>query len=169
MAAKGLWTMLNVDDVARSVAWYKGLGFPARSDPMEIPGLPPAQMGVVDLGESGLLFWNKNIVPEGQAPDTKAWVSGELGKGVLLGLGVPNAAKYWANAQKMGAQIDQPLEAQPFGGQQFTIVDLDGYVVNISDKFPGTSPPKKAKKAAKKVATKVKRTARKVAGKGKRK
>lgn len=167
--AKGLWTVLNVDNVEKSVEFYKALGFKPAIEKMEMPGMPVASMGTIDFGGCGFVLWNKNIVPPDQPADTRAWVSGDLGKGVMFGIGVPNAEKYWANAQKMRAQVDQPLEAQPFGGKQFTVVDLDGYVINISDKFPGASPPKKAKKAVKKVAAKAKSTARKVVGKGKRK
>lgn len=171
--AKGLWIVLNVDNVDKSAEFYKALGLKARVDSMEMPGVGMASMGTIETGEdSGLVLWNKNVVPPDQPADTRAWVSGELGKGVLVGIGVPNAQKVWANAQKLRAQVEQPLEAQPQGGHAFTIVDLDGYVLNIMDKWPGEPEPKKAKKTvkrvAKKVATKAKTTARKVAGKGKR-
>ena len=167
--AKGLWVVLNVDNVDKSLEFYKGLGLKTSVDSIDLPGLPSAPMGSVETGGSGLVLWNKNIVPPDQPADTKAWVSGELGKGVLFTIGVPNAQKTWANAQKLRAEVEQPIRDQPWGGREFTIVDLDGYVINVSDKFPGPSPPKKAKKAVKKVATKAKTTARKVVGKAKRK
>lgn len=166
--AKGLWPVLNVDNVEKSVEFYKALGLKARSEKMDMPGVGSATMGTIEIGDSGLIFWNKNLVPADQPADTKAWVSGELGKGVLLTIGVPNAQKVWANAQKLRAEVDQPLEAQPWGGHGFTLVDNDGYVVNITDKFPG-GPAPKAKKTVKRVAAKAKSTARKVVGKGKRK
>lgn len=167
--AKGLWVVLNVDNVEKSAEFYKSLGFKARIETIDMPGMPAASMGSIDCGGSGLVLWNKNVVPENQPADTKAWVSGELGKGVLFSVGVPNAEKVWAKAQNVRAEVEQPLAKQPWGGQEFTIIDLDGYVINVTDKFPGASPPKKAKKTVKKVATKAKSTARKVVGKAKRK
>lgn len=167
MAAKGLWTVLNVDNVEKSVEFYKTLGLKVKVEKMDMPGMPPATMGSLDLGNSGLIFWNKHNVPADQPADTKAWVSGELGKGVLFTVGVSDAKKIWANAQKLRAQIDQPLEAQPWGGHGFNFVDNDGYVINVTDKFPGPAPAKKAKKAVKRVATKAKKAVKK-ATKGKR-
>ena len=156
--AKGLWPVLNVDNVEKSVEYYKALGLKARVDPMEMPGMPTAQVGTIQVGDSGLIIWNKHLVPADQPADTKAWVSGDLGKGVLFTVGVPNAQKVWANAQKLRAEVDQPLETQPWGGHGFTIVDNDGYVINITDKFPDMSPPKKAVKKAKASTKKVTKT-----------
>lgn len=163
--AKGVWTILNVDNVDKSVEFYKALGLRTKVEPMELPGLPPASMGSIDLGGSGVLFWNKNIVPPDQPANTRAWVSGELGKGVMVVLGVPNAQKLWTNVQRLGVTIELPLREQPWGGREFTFVDNDGYVVNVTDKFPDAPKPKKA---VKKVTAKAKSTARKVVGKGKR-
>lgn len=153
--AKGLWTVLNVDNVEKSLEFYKALGLKTAVETLDMPGMPAAPMGSIDFGESGLVLWNKNIVPPDQPADTKAWVSGDLGKGVLFTIGVANAQKIWANAQKIRAEIDQPLEAQPWGGHEFTIVDLDGYVLNFSDKFPGPSKVTKAKSKAKRAVKKV--------------
>ena len=167
--AKGLWTVLNVDNVEKSVEFYKGLGLKTSLEWMDIPGMPRAPMGSVEAGgESGLVLWNKNIVPPDQPADTKAWVSGELGKGVLFTIGVANAQKLWTNAQKVRAEVEQPLREQPWGGREFTVVDLDGYVINVSDKFPGP-PPKTAKRAKKaKVAKAGARGAKKGATKKRR-
>lgn len=162
MAAKGLWVVLNVDNVEKSVEFYKGLGLKVKAETMEMPGVGVATMGTLEMGDSGLIFWGKHNVPADQPADTKAWVSGELGKGVLVTLGVRDATKLWPNAQKIGAQIESPLEAQPWGGHGFNLVDLDGYVVNVTDKFPGEPPKRKAAKKA------VKRAVKKVAGKAKR-
>lgn len=138
--AKGLWPVINVSSVEKSTEFYKGLGLRARIDDMD--GLP---VGTVDLGESGLIIWGKDNVAPDQAADTRAWLSGELGKGVLFTVGVPNARKTWEKAQAMRVRVDTPLEAQPWGGFGFNIVDLDGYVLNFSDKFPGMSLKPKAK------------------------
>lgn len=166
--AKGLWPVINVDNVQKSVEFYKGLGLDAEIERMDMPGMPPADMGSVATGDSGLVIWSKHAVPPGQAEDTRAWVSGELGKGVLFTVGVPNAKKLWDNAQAMRAEVDQPLEAQPWGGHAFTVVDPDGYVVSFTDKFPG--PPPKPRKRAKAKATgkSAKKGAKKAASKAKR-
>lgn len=160
--AKGLWTVINVDNVEKSVEFYRALGLKARVDDAGIPGMDGVKIGTLDLGGSGLVIWNKHVVPEDQPEDTQAWVSGDLGKGVLFTLGVPNAQKLWPNVQKIRAEVDQPLEEQPWGGHGFTVVDPDGYVINISDRSPDMTP----KKATKKVAKKTKTAAKK--GKGKR-
>lgn len=159
--------MLNVDNVEKSTEYYKALGLKTRLDHMDdMPGMPSAPMGSVETSDSGLILWSKHLIPDDQPADTKAWVTGELGKGVLLTIGVPNAQKVWANAQKLRATIESPLEAQPWGGHGFNIVDLDGYVLNITDKFPGGPTPKKAKKAVKRVVAKARRA---VKGKAKAK
>lgn len=158
--AKGLWPVINVDNVEKSVEFYKALGLKASAETMEMPGVGKATMGTIEVGDSGIVVWNKNIVPPDQPADTRAWVSGDLGKGVMFSIGVPNAQKLWANAQKIRAEVDQPLEAQPFGGHSFSVIDLDGYVFNVTDKFPGP-PPKKATKKVKAVARKVKKVATK--------
>jgi len=163
--AKCLWPVINVDNVEKSVEFYKAIGLKTRVEKMDIPGMPPAMMGSIASGDSGIVIWNKHIVPPDQPADTRAWVAGDLGKGVLFTIGVPNAQKLWTNAQKIRAEIDQPFEAQPWGGNGFTFVDPDGYVVNVSDKLPGPAPKKGAAKrsskpkakATKKVATKKRR------------
>ncbi|GEM_PF-5654390 len=166
--AKGLWPVINVSDVAKSVEFYKGLGLKARLDKTSMG--PEMAFGTLDLGDAGIIIWDKHAVPPDQAEDTKAWVTGELGKGVLFTIGVPNAQKAWANAQKIRAEVDVPLEAQPWGGHAFNVVDPDGYVLSITDKFPDMEPPKKRsakKRAAKKGAAKkgAKTSAKKAKGK----
>jgi uncharacterized glyoxalase superfamily protein PhnB len=157
--AKGLWPVINVSNVEKSVEFYKTLGIKARVDQMAMAeGMPKLPVGTIDLGESGIIIWGKHNLGPDQPEDTKAWVSGDLGKGVLFTVGVPNAQKIWANAQKIRAEIDTPLEAQPWGGHGFNLVDPDGYVLNITDKFPGMpAPKKKAAKKAKAVVRKVKK------------
>lgn len=166
--AKGLWVVLNVENVEKATEFYKALGLNARLEKMDVPGMPSAPVGTVEFADSGFTLWNKHLVPSDQPADTRAWVTGELGKGVLFTVGVPNVQKVWTNAQKLRAQIDQPLDEQPWGGHGFTFVDLDGYVISVSDKFPGASPARKAKKAVKRVAAKAKKTVRKVATKAKK-
>lgn len=154
--AKGLWVVLNVDNVDKSLEFYRSLGLKTASESQG-----PMSWGTVTATpDCGLVLWNKNTLGPDQPADTRAWLTGELGKGVLLTLGVPNAEKLWAKAQAVRATVDQPLREQEWGGREFTVVDPDGYVVNISDRFPGPPPKKaarKAKTAAKRPAAKAKR------------
>ncbi|HET6404731.1 MAG TPA: VOC family protein [Candidatus Thermoplasmatota archaeon] len=163
--AKGLWVVLNVDNVDKSVEFYKGLGLKAGTESQE--GL---SWGTVFTSspDAGLILWNKNVVAPAQPEDTRAWLSGELGKGVVVALGVPNAVKLWEKAEAARITIDQPLRAQEWGGHEFTFVDPDGYLVNVTDKFPGAPPKRSAKKATKRLAKKAKAATRKVARKAKR-
>jgi catechol 2,3-dioxygenase-like lactoylglutathione lyase family enzyme len=163
--AKGFWVILNVGNVDKSVEFYKGLGLKAARESGD--GM---EWGTVttSLSDAGIVLWPKSALGPGQAPDTMAWLSGELGKGVLIGLGVPNARKTWERAQASHATIDTPLREQEWGGHEFNVVDPDGYVLNVTDKFPGMTKParkkvtattKKAKAKAKTVVRKAKKAA----------
>jgi uncharacterized glyoxalase superfamily protein PhnB len=154
--AKGLWVLLNVDNVDKSLEFYKGIGFRTRRESHE-----EWSWGTVHTSseDTGIVLMSKHTIAPGQAADTAAWLSGELGKGVLVSLGVSNVDKVWAKAQAFGATVEQPLREQEWGGKEFTLLDPDGYVVNVTDRWPGAEP-KRAKKAAKKVAKVVKRAAK---------
>jgi len=147
--------VINVDNVSKSVEFYNNIGVKATEDDAQMPGMPSATVGTINVGDSGIIIWNKHNIPPDQPEDTRAWTSGELGKGVLFTIGVPNAKKVWEKVQKARVEVDTPIEAQPWGGHGFNIVDPDGYVINITDKFPGMTPPKKVARAAKKVVRKV--------------
>lgn len=166
--AKGLWVILNVDNVDKSLEFYKAVGLKAAREEAG----PLAYGAVYATPDSGLVLWNKNAVAPDQPADTRAWLSGELGKGVLVAVGVPNAERLWQKVQAARLTVETPLRAQDWGGKEFTVVDPDGYVVNVTDKFPGgPAPAKKAKRAVKKAKAAVKRVAAKGRAKagGKRK
>lgn len=162
--AKGLWPVINVGSVEKSVEFYKGLGLKTRIEDAGMPDLPGVKYGTVDFGESGIIIWDKTAMPSDQPQDTRAWVSGELGKGVVFTIGVANAKRAWEKAQAMRANVDVPFETQSWGGSGFTVVDPDGFVVSITDRFPEMTPTRKPVRRAAKA---VKRTARKVAKKAK--
>lgn len=154
--AKGMWVILNVASVQKSVEFYKGLGLKAKTTTQG-----PMTWGEVATSspDAGLVLVAKDQIAPGQAPDTKEWLSGELGKGVLVAIGVPKAARVHEKAVAMRARLDQPLRDQEWGGQEFTLVDPDGYVVNVTDRFPGPRPARKTKpkpKARRAVAKKAK-------------
>lgn len=150
--AKGQWVILNVDNVDKSLEFYKSLGLRAKRESMD--GMTFGSLTTTT--DSGILLWNKHTIAPGQAEDTRAWVSGDLGKGVMVSIGVPDARKAWDKAQAARVTVDQPLRDQEWGGREFTVVDPDGYVVNVTDRFPGapttTKRPAKARKAAKRAA-----------------
>lgn len=166
--AKGLWTILNVDNLDKSVEFYKALGLKAGKESQG-----PMTWGYVNGGstDTGLVLWNKHEIGPGQADDTRAWLSGELGKGVMISLGVANARRLYEKAQSARVTVEQPLREQEWGGFEFTVNDPDGYVVNLTDRFPGMSPTKPKKKTAArraKPATKAKGKAKKPAAKRRR-
>lgn len=149
--AKGLWVVLNVENVDKSLEFYKLLGFKTKTETME-----RMTWGTVTLsGDSGLTIWNRRATgPNQEQPDLQAWLSGELGKGVLVTIGVPNAQRVWDKVSNL-VPIDQPIREEPWGGKAFNVVDPDGYVVGIMDVFAKASPTRRAAKRAKRA---VKRT-----------
>lgn len=153
--AKGLWIVLNVASVEKSVEFYKGLGLKTTKEKMGPMDLASVSAGTPD---AGVVLWPKDLIAPGQAADTKAWLSGELGKGVVLSFGVPNAQRSWEKATAMRASVESPLSEQEWGGREFTLVDPDGFVVSFTDRFPGPPPAKKRAKpkARKAVAKKAK-------------
>jgi catechol 2,3-dioxygenase-like lactoylglutathione lyase family enzyme len=153
--AKGLWVVLNVASVDKSLEFYEGLGLKATREQMG--GIEFASVGLGPI-EAGIVLWPKDAIAPDQPADTKAWLSGELGKGVLFSFGVPNARKAWEKAGAMRANVETPLREQEWGGWEFTLIDPDGFVVNVTDKFPGPPPAKKRAKpkARKAVAKKAK-------------
>ena len=162
--AKGLWVVLNVDNVEKSLEFYKALGLKAGQE-----SHGPMTWGYVNASQDGgLVLWNKNTLGPDQPADTRAWLTGELGKGVLLTLGVPNAERTWEKARAARLTVDQPLRDQEWGGKEFTLVDPDGYVVNLTDRFPGAPPKTKAKAKARKAVGKARGAVKNAAAKAKR-
>lgn len=148
--ANGISPLLNVSSLDKSIEWYKGLGL--KTTRGSESGM---EWGTVVSGPGVLMLFPKDKIVDGQPADTSAWLQGELGKGVLLTIGVPNARKTWEKAQAMRASVDVPLQEEPWGGWSFHLVDPDGYVIGFADKFPSATPKKaRAKKAAKKPAKK---------------
>lgn len=151
---KGLWIVLNVDDVDRSLAFYKLLGLKARRS--EMGGMAWGEVPVVEDG--GFILWNKNAVGSGQdEAAVRAWVTGELGKGVMLNVGVASAARVWPKVEGKVAVEQALTDDEMSGGKTFTVLDPDGYVVCVMDKWPGEPAKKKASaKRAKGAAKKAK-------------
>lgn len=173
--AHGVYVVLNVSDLDRSHAFYKGLGLPVRVESMPMGPDFTMRWVVVEAGRDHAFRLFLRDFP-GADPEDVAWASGEVGKGVLLNVGVPDARKTFAAANASGAPIEYPLEENPWGGHAFMVRDPDGYVVMLTDSFPPEKGAKAAKRAATKKATKsarakrpgaAKKGAKKAAGKAK--
>lgn len=131
--ASGITPLINVSNLDKSTEFYKGLGFKVRKDTQDT-----MTWSVVTSGEDELILYPKTQRPDMEQPeDTDNWLKGELGKGLVLMLGVGDAKKRFEKAKEIRASIEMPLDENPWGGHSFRVVDPDGYVLSISDKFPG--------------------------------
>lgn len=155
LLAKGIHPLINVSNLDKSLEFYKGIGLKTSK---ETAG--DMTWGSVSSGDASLMLYPKAVLAPHQPADTHAWLSGDLGKGVVISVGVPNATKLFEKAKSFGATIDQPLNDAPWGGKEFMVNDPDGYVIAFQDKFPAgarktktpaRSPTKKATKGAKSV------------------
>jgi catechol 2,3-dioxygenase-like lactoylglutathione lyase family enzyme len=140
----GVFPLINVSNLDKSMEFYKGIGLRTR---MQSAG--PMRWGEVVSGTGSIVVVPKDMagIPQ-QPPDTAEWLSGELGKGVMINVGVTNTLKHWKMAQDIRATIDQEYQPEPWGGHSFCVVDPDGYVIGISDQFPGDTKTRTAKRRA---------------------
>lgn len=152
---------LNVNDLSRSLAFYRSLGFRVdRTYDDEETGAPY----YADLSYDGAEFGLGHI----PANDDKAfrdWVGTPLGAGVVVYFTVPNADRAYAAAQKAGATIEMPLTDRPYG-RMFTVNDPDGYTLSF---ITEPKPRKAARKAKRAAPKKAKRPAKKATRKGAKK
>jgi catechol 2,3-dioxygenase-like lactoylglutathione lyase family enzyme len=157
--AKGLWPVLNVENVDKSIEFYKLLGLRAKKE----TAMDMTWGSVTVSDDAGLTLWNRRQTgPNQDQPDLQSWLSGDLGKGVLVTIGIPNAKKVWDKVSNM-VPVDQALREEPWGGRSFSVVDPDGYVVSLMDKFPG--PPTTG--IRRRAPARASRTNRRTAAKGK--
>lgn len=151
--ASGIFVILNVDNIDKSLEFYRGLGLKAKIESQEMGAMGTMRWVTVASGaEHTMMLFNRNF--EGADPEDVAWASGNVGKGVLINVGVANAAKAHEAAKKLGAEVED-LTPNPWGGQSFNVADPDGYYLNLSDRFPpAPRSARKGAKAAKKGAAK---------------
>lgn len=161
--ARGTFPTLNVTDLDRSLAFYKSLGLRARAETMRMPDFSMRYVSIPTGPESGIMLFARDF--EGADPEDVAWASGDVGKGILLSVGVPNARKVYDNAKAAGARLESDLEPNPWGGHGFMLADPDGYYLMITDRFPPSGSTKKAarKAPARKAAAPCKKTSKKAA------
>ena len=68
--ANGLWVVLNVASIEKSVEFYKGLGLRASTQKQG-----PMRWGIVDAKDSGIILWDKNeLGPDQPAQETAVTV-----------------------------------------------------------------------------------------------
>lgn len=162
--ASGIFTILNVANLDRSIAFYKGLGLKTRIDSAPMGELTMRWLTVTSGPEHALMLFEREF--PGADPEDVAWASGDVGKGVLVNIGVPNAQKTHAAAKAAGGKPED-LMPNPWGGHSFNVADPDGYYLNLSDRFPPADRPSKksARKAGRKSAKKGARKSAKKASK----
>ena len=158
--ASGITPLINVANLEKSIEFYKGLGLAAR-----VRREGEMTWGEVRSGDHVLMIADKNQGPAAGDP----WLAGELGKGVMLNLGVPSAPKTWAKAQALGAAVEMELGDQPWGGKGFMINDPDGYVLMFGDADWDTDDEAQVKKGAAKKRAAARKAPKKAAKKAARK
>lgn len=144
--------ILNVNDIQKSIKFYKALGFKM--------GKPWKSKGVLvytDATFRGAEIGLANIHSNPDA-DFQKWVATPLGAGVMLNFSTTGINAIHAAAVKAGATIESPPMDVDYG-RMFTLNDPDGYTLTFGQ------PP--TKKAAKKAAKKPKKAAKKTAKKAK--
>jgi catechol 2,3-dioxygenase-like lactoylglutathione lyase family enzyme len=120
--------MLNVENVDRSLRFYKSLGFEVRWKwKGEDKALDYAGVGIGDAVIAlGRIPKNRREMEK----DYAEWVSTPLGAGVIVTVELKPVEKVYRRAQKAKAPVDSPLSKRPYG-TAFMITDPDGYVIRF--------------------------------------
>ncbi|MFO7276860.1 MAG: VOC family protein [Pseudomonadota bacterium] len=122
---KRLWTIIGVNDVARSFAWYQSL-----------LGLPPTQpahdcFGVLEADGAVLLClhrWGDHEHPPLASPARAA-----PGNGLLLFFRVDDFDDALARARTLVDALEEEPHVNPgTGTREFALRDPDGYYVMVS-------------------------------------
>ena len=162
--AASLSVFLNVQDIERSIAFYRGLGFKVDALHRGREGTGPVRYA--DLSYQGAELGLGHIAVNDD-PEYRSWVGTPLGAGVMLYFSVPDVDRLHEKAKDLGAVIEYAPEDRSYG-RVFGLNDPDGYVVAfIKEKKARPAPAKKAAAQATKRATKAVRTVAKKVAKGK--
>lgn len=123
---KRLWTIIGVDDVARSCAWYQSLlGLPDTAPQHDFFGQLCDTDGTVLLC---LHAWGPHEHPSLTSPSL-----GAPGNGLLLFFRVDNFDEALANARRLVSTLDEePHLNANTGTMEFALRDPDGYHVHVS-------------------------------------
>jgi catechol 2,3-dioxygenase-like lactoylglutathione lyase family enzyme len=120
--------MLNVKDVARSVHFYKSLGFDTRWETLgDDSHLDHAGVGI---GDAVIALGRIPKDLRRMAKDYSDWVSSPLGAGVMVTVELDGVEEIYELAKKAQAPIDSPISERPYG-TAFIVNDPDGYVVRF--------------------------------------
>lgn len=118
---------LNVQDIDKSLAFYKALGFEVVHEVRDDEDKDTIWYADLELdgAELGL-----GAIPASDDPEFREWVSTPLGAGVIIYFTVDDVDSVHAKAQEIGAVIEYPPQDRPYG-RVFGLNDPDGYVVTF--------------------------------------
>ena len=116
-----LTPLLNVSDVAKSVAFYRELGFEVTARSEDAGGLVWVSLAA---GEARLMLNRQNRISSEQRSARPHY--GDL----VLYLDVPSAHQMHAELSAKGVTVG-PVERQPYGVDEFGLRDPDGYELAI--------------------------------------
>lgn len=135
---------LNVNDITKSLEFYRALGFRALAVHQNRAGADAWADLDLDGAELGL-----GHIPSNDDPAFRAWCSTPLGAGVVVYMTVADVDAVYARATKIRATIEVPLEDRSYG-RVFTLNDPDGYTLTFLEEprpAPKRAKPKKTAKA----------------------
>ena len=124
-----LSAMFNVEDVDRSVAFYRKLGFEVRWEWKGDDG----KLNVAGVGIGDAVIALGRIPKDrmrGMDDDYAKWVSTPLGAGVIITVELRGVEKIYEKAKKEKLPIESRLSKRPYG-TAFMTTDPDGYVVRF--------------------------------------
>lgn len=114
---------INVEDAARSISFYEGLGFKVQERSENDEGIPQYVRLTLEGADLALGEIGANDDPEFQS-----WVDGTLGRGVMVTFVVDDIEPVHEAVQATDAEVDIPYTEDEMG-KMFSIVDPDGYSV----------------------------------------
>jgi catechol 2,3-dioxygenase-like lactoylglutathione lyase family enzyme len=121
-----LWTIIGVDDVARSLKWYQSL--------LGRPHTPPAHdyFGQLTDDDGSVLLclhqWGEHEHPTLASPDRA-----EPGNGLLLFFRVDDFDAALTRARSLAARLEEEPNVSPnTHTREFALRDPDGYYVMVS-------------------------------------
>lgn len=145
-----LSVFLNVQDIDRSLKFYKALGFKVTSSTKRDGKVAYADLAL-DGAELGL-----GSIPSSDDPAFQSWVATPLGAGVVVYITLDGGLdKLFAKAKKAGAVVEYEPQDRSYG-RVAGINDPDGYVLAFHQEVKA-APAKRAKKVAKRPAKKAKK------------
>ncbi len=103
-------------DLARSLAFYRALGFEVQS--------------VAD--DFAVLAWENHRFFLEPRPDLPAPIDQPQANVRIM---VPDVDTYWAIAQQLGARVIKPIEDRYYGLRDFTIADPDGFGLRFGSRL----------------------------------